>query len=178
MGGKGVAIGTDMNGLSPQIVLNQYSYATSYPITIASRLNPPSFISPPALSKYQLGSRVYDFAHDGIANYGMLADFVQAVSERPTFQPLSPPICDANCKACISSQCDPELKACEGPDGRSKSTCVMNYNACLTGCGQKTPTPNLMPNPTAIPSLRLLFASAEDFIEMWEKVALAAKTMQ
>jgi hypothetical protein len=40
-----------------------------------------------ALDKFRLGSRVYDFQKDGRAHYGMLPDFVQALSEHVDLQP-------------------------------------------------------------------------------------------
>jgi microsomal dipeptidase-like Zn-dependent dipeptidase len=83
MGGKGVALGTDFNGLSPQIVANQYNLPTYYPIDIGLRLNPPQSITVNTLQRFQLVSRTFDFTTDGIANYGLLPDFLQAVSQHP-----------------------------------------------------------------------------------------------
>jgi len=117
MGGKGVALGTDTNGLSPQIVVNQYDYRTTYPITIASRFNPPPGVDTPSLPRFTMGARTYDFTHDGIANYGLLPDFLQAVSEHPDFHPLPRPACNAACQNCVKSVCDPGLKECEGAGG-------------------------------------------------------------
>lgn len=84
MGRRGVALGTDFNGLSPQIVANAYNIPTPYPINIGSKLNPPSGITLTSLPKFTLGSlRTFDFATDGLANYGLLPDFLQAVSVHP-----------------------------------------------------------------------------------------------
>ncbi len=79
MGGRGVALGTDMNGFSPQIP--SASAAPRYPITVASRMG----LAP--LGKFRMGSRVYDFQSGGLADYGMLPDFLQAVSERRGLRP-------------------------------------------------------------------------------------------
>jgi microsomal dipeptidase-like Zn-dependent dipeptidase len=84
MGGKGVALGTDFNGLSPQIVANAYNITTPYPITIGSQLNPPAGTTLTALDRFKLGdTRTFDFTTDGLANYGLLPDFLQAVSVHP-----------------------------------------------------------------------------------------------
>jgi hypothetical protein len=115
MGGKGVAIGTDANGLSPQIPFDEWPFPTSFPITVASKFAPPSGAPTPALPPYKLGSRTYDFHRDGIANYGLLPDFFQAVSERGS-----------------------------------------------------------NPGSTGYTALNALYHSAEDVIEMWEKVEAAA----
>jgi hypothetical protein len=80
------------------------------------------------LSKYQFGTpqpRTYDFEQDGIANYGLLPDFIQAASQ-------------------LRCSCQP--------------------------CSIQCPS---LPNPT--PPIAALFNSAEDTIEMWEKVQTAAK---
>jgi hypothetical protein len=81
---RGVAFGTDMNGLSPQIAFD--TTATIYPITVAASTSPPSGVSTPALPPFgRMGwqSNKYNFENDGIANYGMLPDFIQAMSTRP-----------------------------------------------------------------------------------------------
>ena len=79
---RGVALGTDMNGLSPQIAFD--NLPTQYPITVAESSSPP-----PGQTALMLqacprnGSSNYNFQHDGIAHYGMLPDFIQALSQRP-----------------------------------------------------------------------------------------------
>ena len=86
MGGRGVALGTDMNGFSPQIPFA--AVAPRYPVTVASRFgSPPPAFPPPPLAKFQLGSRVYELQKDGLAHYGMLPDFLQAVSELREMEP-------------------------------------------------------------------------------------------
>ena len=182
MGGKGVALGTDMNGLSPQILINQYRYVTTYPITVASKVGPPPGISTSALPMFRLGARTYNFTEDGLANYGLLPDFLQAVSEHPDFQTASTPTCGAACQQCVATSCDPALNECQGPDGRySKFICAQAHNRCAQMCQQSNPssglTSNMTPNPTAIPALVALYHSAEDTIEMWEKVEAAAARM-
>jgi hypothetical protein len=126
MGGRGVALGTDFNGLSPQILVNQYGYVTQYPIDIGLSFNPPPGATVKSLDRFQLppggatgGSRTFDFTNDGLANYGLLPDFLQAVSEHPAFNPPPPPF---------------------------------------------------TPNPDAMAELNALFHSAEDVIDMWQKV--------
>jgi len=82
MNSRGVALGTDINGFAPQIPFAAQS--TTYPITVASRFGtPPSGYRPPSLQRSRLGSRTFDFKRDGIAHYGMLPDFLQAISQKP-----------------------------------------------------------------------------------------------
>ncbi len=61
----GVAIGTDANGLSPQIPISTrpFSYTEV------------------GLAKSQIGVKEFDFAVDGLAHYGMLADFIHALRQ-------------------------------------------------------------------------------------------------
>ena len=80
MGGRGVALGTDMNGFAPQIPFARSNMPIRYPIDIGIRLAPPeSRGTMVALDRHQLGVKTYDFSRDGIAHYGMLPDFLQAV---------------------------------------------------------------------------------------------------
>jgi microsomal dipeptidase-like Zn-dependent dipeptidase len=76
--GHGVALGTDMNGFAPQ--LSFAADPVSYPLTIASHTGNPSA---PLLPHSVMGVRTFDFQTDGIAHYGMLPDFTQALSDRP-----------------------------------------------------------------------------------------------
>jgi microsomal dipeptidase-like Zn-dependent dipeptidase len=98
MGGKGVALGTDFNGLSPQIVANAYNIRTPYPIMIGTQLNPPAGATVNALDKFMLGNRTFDFTTDGLANYGLLPDFLEAVyiHPAPTWTPAAGPPPDSN----------------------------------------------------------------------------------
>ena len=79
MGGKGMAIGTDINGFAPQLYLA--ANAVEYPVDIAHLLGPAKHT--PVLQKSQLGWKTFDFKKDGIAHYGMLPDFMQALSQQP-----------------------------------------------------------------------------------------------
>ena len=82
MKGRGMAIGTDMNGFAPQMPLSAQPVA--YPVTVASRFGTrPAGYAPPALGRDVMGSRTFDFERDGIAQYGMLPDFLQALSQKP-----------------------------------------------------------------------------------------------
>lgn len=78
MKGRGMAIGTDINGFAPQVPFSADTIA--YPLTAAQRFGKPTA---PALPRSQMGPRQFDFKKDGIAHYGMLADFMQAVSQKP-----------------------------------------------------------------------------------------------
>src|SRR5205814_9145735 len=81
MGGRGVALGTDMNGFAPQIP--SASTAVNYPITVAAMMWPALAISTTKgltlTQPARLGNRVFDFQKDGLAHYGMLPDFMQAL---------------------------------------------------------------------------------------------------
>ena len=80
--GRGIALGTDMNGFAPQVPFS--AQAVNYPINVALRVGTrPAGYTPPALPRSRMGNRTFDFKTDGIAHYGMLADFVQAVSQKP-----------------------------------------------------------------------------------------------
>jgi microsomal dipeptidase-like Zn-dependent dipeptidase len=79
MGNRGVAFGTDTNGLSPLIPSD--TVATGYPITVAQDFGGPPGTS--QLPEFQLGSTQFDFEKVGIATYGLLPDFIQAASLRP-----------------------------------------------------------------------------------------------
>jgi hypothetical protein len=55
----------------------------------------------------------------------------------PTCLGHTPPVCNTTCAACVSNQCDPNLKACEGPDGPpDKHTCSVAYEDCKQACIQ------------------------------------------
>lgn len=85
MGGRGVAIGTDMNGFAPQLSFSIRS--VRYPLQVAAEArNWKAGYTPPALPAPRLGERALDFQRDGIAHYGMLADFMQAVRDTPRSQ--------------------------------------------------------------------------------------------
>jgi microsomal dipeptidase-like Zn-dependent dipeptidase len=74
MKGRGVALGTDMNGLSPQLPNSTKSF--DYPFLVDNRKTPSV-----SLSKCTSGAKTFDFKDEGIAHYGMLADFLQALRQ-------------------------------------------------------------------------------------------------
>jgi microsomal dipeptidase-like Zn-dependent dipeptidase len=81
--GRGVAIGTDLNGFAPQI---PYTKRAMPPTITAARDRAPTWAraTTPELRPHRLGARrIFDFSRDGIAHYGMLPDFFQAVSATP-----------------------------------------------------------------------------------------------
>jgi hypothetical protein len=166
MGGKGVAIGTDADGLSP--MLQQDTIATNYPITVASKFGCPAGCPPNGLPPYQLGNRTYNFQNDGIATYGLLPDFIQAASQsRPI--PV-PKVIDA---ACVQKCTDDYLTCVQNwqpgdhPAG-TPSPCPANEVTCRAACPFTGGGTKPGPAPTA--QITALFHSAEDTIEMWEKV--------
>jgi microsomal dipeptidase-like Zn-dependent dipeptidase len=75
MKGRGMAIGTDINGFAPQLAFS--AEPVRYPFRAYGKTDAPE------LSRSQMGPRPLDFQRDGIAHYGMLADFMQAVSQKP-----------------------------------------------------------------------------------------------
>lgn len=73
MGGKGIAIGTDLNGLNPLVPFSEVPVA--YPL--APPVAPAGY-SPLATAQTS-GNRVFDFELEGISNVGQLPEFMQAV---------------------------------------------------------------------------------------------------
>jgi microsomal dipeptidase-like Zn-dependent dipeptidase len=81
LGGRGVALGTDANGLQTLIDFTR-DPLTDYVHNIAARFSPPAGVQTPDLNHYTIGSsRPFDIHTDGLANYGMLPDFLEAVWE-------------------------------------------------------------------------------------------------
>jgi microsomal dipeptidase-like Zn-dependent dipeptidase len=80
LGGRGVALGTDANGLQP-LFASTKNPLTDYQHNVAGKFNPPAGVATPDLGHYQLGTRTYDIHNDGMANYGMLPDFLEALME-------------------------------------------------------------------------------------------------
>lgn len=74
----GVAIGTDINGFAPQLAVAAEEVV--YPVDVMQKYGRPNAAP---LAKSQMGSRVFSFKNDGIAHYGMLPDFLQALSQKP-----------------------------------------------------------------------------------------------
>jgi microsomal dipeptidase-like Zn-dependent dipeptidase len=75
MGGQGVALGTDLNGLARQIPFGPED-ASDLPIDLAVRMGVPQS---EALGESRAGRRRFRFAKDGIAHVGLVPDFLQAV---------------------------------------------------------------------------------------------------
>lgn len=82
--GRGVALGTDLNGFQKQLARapRSVSYPDDYPLDASRRFGNPR--APLLEDPAQLGDRRYDFESDGIAHYGMLPDFVEAVANEAT----------------------------------------------------------------------------------------------
>ena len=78
MDGKGMAIGTDINGFAGQLMLAADEVV--YPVQAARKFGRPNA---PLLGQDHLGERVFSFKKDGIAHYGMLPDFIEALSQKP-----------------------------------------------------------------------------------------------
>jgi microsomal dipeptidase-like Zn-dependent dipeptidase len=158
MGGKGVALGTDADGLSPMIPSD--TILMNYPITVAKTFGCLQGC-PDSLPQYSFGSRVYNFSNDGIANYGMLPDFIQAASQPRPIPPAVNQQCVARCYA---------TSPCTVASGGAKPVANCGpYNACVAKC--PTSGGGMGSAPTA--QVAALFHSAEDTIEMWEKVGAA-----
>ena len=78
MDGKGMAIGTDINGFAGQLMLAADEVV--YPVQAARKFGRPNV---PLFGQDHLGERVFSFKKDGIAHYGMLPDFIEALSQKP-----------------------------------------------------------------------------------------------
>lgn len=75
---RGFALGTDMNGLAPQIPFSTQNL--SYPLRYDSRVN----IAGPQ----RVGEKTFDFIRDGLAHFGQLPEFFQLVSQQPNGRPV------------------------------------------------------------------------------------------
>ena len=73
MGGKGIAIGTDLNGLNPLVPFSEVP--VTYPL--APPVAPAGYT--PLAAAQTAGNRVFDFELEGISNVGQLPEFMQAV---------------------------------------------------------------------------------------------------
>jgi hypothetical protein len=86
MGGGRIALGTDFNGLEKELP-GQPSIQVRYPVDIVSRFAPTMRMASgsvcPPLPQQGLGGKRMHFRTDGLAEYGMLPDFLQAVSQAP-----------------------------------------------------------------------------------------------
>jgi hypothetical protein len=72
---RGVALGTDMNGLAPQVPYSEVPVV--YPLALSGA--PTTYVP---LDRQQLGDRVFDFPVDGLSNYGALPDLLAALEAR------------------------------------------------------------------------------------------------
>ncbi len=81
MGNRGVALGTDMNGYAPQFARSEI--AVNYPIDVAARSAAAAGASAENLDRSVVGTKTFDFTTDGVGHYGMLPDFLQALSQHP-----------------------------------------------------------------------------------------------
>ncbi|MFZ5441832.1 MAG: membrane dipeptidase [Myxococcota bacterium] len=80
--GANIALGTDFNGLQEQLVST--GRTTTYPITTASTRAPLRLRgTAPQLTQYTLGTRAFTGQTDGLAHYGMLPEFTQALETVP-----------------------------------------------------------------------------------------------
>jgi microsomal dipeptidase-like Zn-dependent dipeptidase len=77
MNGRGIALGTDLNGFQHQLAFS--SYGPGYPFTVPG----PSGAAVASLPANVIGDRVLDFERDGLAHYGMLADMVASLRNVP-----------------------------------------------------------------------------------------------
>ncbi len=170
MGGHNVALGTDADGMSPMI--SGDSVSTSYPITVMSKFGCP-LRCPVSLPQYQFGTRTYNFEDDGIANYGMLPDFIQAVSLQRPIPVVVNAQCQAKCQQtypeCGASGASPRIaKSGKGGSG-GPPPCPPQYSGCIAKC----PSTGGGMGPAPTTQVAALYHSAEDTIEMWEKVKAA-----
>jgi microsomal dipeptidase-like Zn-dependent dipeptidase len=149
---RGVAFGTDMNGLSPQISFDVLP--TNYPITVVSMTSPPigTFETPlPQQPKMGNAAASYDplfkattptafwnFQTDGIANYGMLPDFIQALSQRPNSMPAIQALY-ASAEDVIEMWEASEAAFVITPITLAAATQGMEYSSALTASGGVSP---------------------------------------
>jgi microsomal dipeptidase-like Zn-dependent dipeptidase len=82
LGHRGIALGTDLNGLQSQLASTVV--ASRYPIDVASRRAPEwARSSTRPLAAYRMGSRTFEGSRDGLAHYGMLPELFQALESVP-----------------------------------------------------------------------------------------------
>jgi microsomal dipeptidase-like Zn-dependent dipeptidase len=87
-GSGGVALGTDFDGLSPLVPYSEQSIPSSYRLPLAPNIvtvgaGGAGMAPAPMQSSMTLGPRTFDISKDGIAQYGMIPDFLKAVSQQP-----------------------------------------------------------------------------------------------
>jgi hypothetical protein len=73
MGGGGIAIGTDLNGMNPLVPFSEIP--VSYPL--APPAQPVGYV--PLAVQQTAGNRTFDFEREGISNVGQLPEFMQAI---------------------------------------------------------------------------------------------------
>lgn len=78
MGNRGLALGTDINGLAPQMPFSTQN--VSYPLNYQPRIDIPN--------AHRIGNKTLDFTRDGLAHIGMLPDFIQLVRQSPNGAPV------------------------------------------------------------------------------------------
>jgi microsomal dipeptidase-like Zn-dependent dipeptidase len=82
LGGRGVALGTDFNGLERQMAT--LGRSVTYPLTAASRRAPRWALgTTPPLARATLGPRSFESRADGLAQYGMLPELFEALEAVP-----------------------------------------------------------------------------------------------
>jgi microsomal dipeptidase-like Zn-dependent dipeptidase len=82
LGSASIALGTDFNGLQEQMTTT--GRTSTYPIQVAARRAPLGLAATaPALTQHVLGTRVFNGLTDGLAHYGMIPEFLQAVESTP-----------------------------------------------------------------------------------------------
>ncbi len=69
-----VALGTDLNGLAPQIPMSSLPPAGA--VLYPREMQPPAPARSVAIAASRSGNKTFNFAHDGIAHIGMLPDFL------------------------------------------------------------------------------------------------------
>ncbi|HLT31106.1 MAG TPA: membrane dipeptidase [Myxococcaceae bacterium] len=77
MGGRGVALGTDLNGMAPQIPFTNLELPEK--IDVVEGFARDNLAGSEALGESVLGSTTFRFGERGLAHFGMLPDFLQAV---------------------------------------------------------------------------------------------------
>ena len=82
MGGRNVAIGSDLNGLAPQFPFSRQK--VSYPIEVAKKQG---VANAKPLKHDKLGTRTFHFSKDGVAHIGLYPEFVGALSAAPKGDP-------------------------------------------------------------------------------------------
>jgi microsomal dipeptidase-like Zn-dependent dipeptidase len=75
---SGIALGTDINGLAPQIPFSDVS--VRYPLTLARELG---VVGASDLPQHRVGTKTFDLREDGVAHIGMEPELMQALAQLP-----------------------------------------------------------------------------------------------